>query len=104
MHISITPETVGHAFGLSITNTLLTSWLVVILLVALSIIISRKIKTVPGTLQNLAEWVIEKLLDFNTKSSSWLNSPPAFAFSIILSGRKDSSIAERLNILIKKHK
>ena len=64
MHISITPETVGHAFGLSITNTLLTSWLVVILLVALSIIISRKIKTVPGTLQNLAEWVIEKLLDF----------------------------------------
>lgn len=64
MHISITPETIGHVLGLGITNTLLTAWVVVVLLIAIALLVSRRIKTVPGMLQNLAEWIIEKLLDF----------------------------------------
>lgn len=64
MHISITPETIGHVLGLGITNTLLTAWVVVVLLIAIALLVSRRIKTVPGMLQNFAEWIIEKLLDF----------------------------------------
>jgi len=64
VHISITPETVGHLFSLPITNTLLTSWAAVILLIATAVLLRRRLKPIPGKIQNAAEWLLEKLLDF----------------------------------------
>ena len=63
-HISITAEKLFDLYGLPVTNTLLTSWLVVILLATIAIFIHRRIKAVPGITQNIAEIAIEKMLDF----------------------------------------
>lgn len=64
-HISITPEPIAHILGLPITNSLITSWAVVALLsLGVYFFVYRKIKPVPGRVQNIAELAIEKLLDF----------------------------------------
>jgi len=68
--ISITAEPVFNIGSLTVTNALLTSWVVVILLVILAGIISAKIKNnkskVPGKLQNAAESALDLFLDFMT--------------------------------------
>ncbi len=69
MHpISIIAEPLFHIGPLAVTNTLFTSWIVVIILVILSYFISRGVKAntgkVPGKLQNVAELALDKFLDF----------------------------------------
>jgi F-type H+-transporting ATPase subunit a len=48
----------------SITNTLLASWLTVIVLAVVFYVCTRKMKLTPGRLQNLAETAVEALLGF----------------------------------------
>jgi F-type H+-transporting ATPase subunit a len=68
IHISITPEVLFRVFGLPITNTLLTSWLVVALL-SVSVIalyyttLRRRSLSAPKRAQNLLEYIVESLLD-----------------------------------------
>jgi len=50
--------------GVPITNTLLASWLSIVVLVVLFYVCTRKMKLVPGKLQNLAEMAVEALLNF----------------------------------------
>lgn len=57
--ISIPAEEVFTLFGFPITNTLLSSWLTMLLLIVGSWLITRKMKTVPGRWQSLLEMVIE---------------------------------------------
>jgi len=64
VHVSIAPEILFTVLGLPITNTLLTSWIVMLILIVVSIIISRNIKEIPGKLQSITEVVITKLADF----------------------------------------
>ncbi|HEY4512197.1 MAG TPA: F0F1 ATP synthase subunit A [Candidatus Paceibacterota bacterium] len=64
MHISIKAEPIFHTGSFVVTNTLLTSWLVVALLIIFAFIFSKKIKSIPGRLQALVEFVIEKFMDF----------------------------------------
>ncbi len=64
LHISITAEKLFDLFGLPVTNTLLTSWVVVIVLISLAIFVGKKIQNIPGTLQNAIELMLEKMLDF----------------------------------------
>lgn len=47
-----------------ITNTLITSWLSIIVLIGIFYFATRRMKLVPKGLQNTAEWIIETLLDF----------------------------------------
>jgi F-type H+-transporting ATPase subunit a len=47
-----------------ITNTLITSWLSIIVLIGIFYFATRNMKLVPKGLQNTAEWIIETLLDF----------------------------------------
>jgi len=47
-----------------ITNTLITSWLSIIALIAIFYFGTRNMKLVPKGLQNIVEWIIETLLDF----------------------------------------
>ena len=63
-HISIIPETITKIGGLAITNTLFTSWLVVLLIVFLAWLVGRKISEVPNALQNGVELIFEKMFDF----------------------------------------
>ncbi|MBM3256027.1 MAG: F0F1 ATP synthase subunit A [Candidatus Moranbacteria bacterium] len=64
MHISLVPETLTKISGFAITNTLITSWLVMALLIITAYFVGRKPKMMPGKAQNLAEYVIETLLSF----------------------------------------
>lgn len=59
LHIEIAAEKIGELFGLPITNTLLMGWIVVILLIGVSVLISKKISVVPGFIQNTVEIVVE---------------------------------------------
>ncbi len=50
--------------GFTITNTLIASWLTIIVLVGLFYACTRRMKLIPGRLQNMAEVFIETLLNF----------------------------------------
>ncbi len=63
-HIGIKADILFHLGPLPVTNTMLTAWLVMFVLIIGSIIVSGKLKRNPGRLQNLAEMVIEGLLNF----------------------------------------
>ncbi len=64
MHISIVPEILFHIGPLSVTNTLLTAWLVVVAVSIAAIIFSSTLKRMPGKIQTAIEGVVEGLLNF----------------------------------------
>lgn len=62
--IHLAPEVVGHVLGVPITNTLLTVWLVIAVLVLGAYLIRRKLSMVPGKVQVLAELVVGGAYDY----------------------------------------
>lgn len=50
------------AVGFAVTNTLLATWLTMLLLIVGSIVVTRNMGMVPGGLQNLVEWGLGVLL------------------------------------------
>ncbi|HEY4498797.1 MAG TPA: F0F1 ATP synthase subunit A [Candidatus Paceibacterota bacterium] len=65
-HISIKAETLFHIGPLPVTSTILTAWVVMLVLIVIALLASRNIQKIPGKLQNLVEFVIEALVDFFT--------------------------------------
>jgi F-type H+-transporting ATPase subunit a len=63
-HVELPSEGIFHVSGFTITNTLLASWLTIIVLIGLVYACTRKMKLIPGRLQNLAELIVETLLNF----------------------------------------
>jgi F-type H+-transporting ATPase subunit a len=63
-HVELPSEGVFHIFSFTITNTLIASWLTIIVLVALFYAATRRMKLIPGGLQNFAEYIIEVMLNF----------------------------------------
>ncbi len=55
-------EPVFHLGGLTVTNALLTSWVVVGIIVLLSLILRSRLREVPGKFQNIFEIMIEGAL------------------------------------------
>lgn len=62
--IHLAPEVIGHFFGLPITNTLVTTWFVGILLVAFAVFFRKKLSLVPGKLQVIMEALIGGAYDY----------------------------------------
>ena len=62
MEISLAAEPVFHIGSLPITNSLLTTWIVVAFLIIISVIIKKKIRKVPQGLQNFVEAIFEYFL------------------------------------------
>jgi F-type H+-transporting ATPase subunit a len=58
-HIQIKPETLYSVWKINITNTMVTSWLVVALMIGLVYVASRRWELVPRGVQNLLEAIIE---------------------------------------------
>lgn len=58
-HIQIKPEVLHSIWKINITNTMVTSWLVVALMIALVYLASRRWEIVPRGVQNLLEAIIE---------------------------------------------
>jgi len=63
-HVELPSEGIFHTPILTITNTLIASWLTIIVLIGLVYACTRKMKLIPGRLQNLAEVIVETLLNF----------------------------------------
>ncbi len=63
----------------TVTNTLLASWLSIIVLVCLFYFCTRKMKLIPGRLQGFAELVIEMLLNFMKGSAGEKNARILFS-------------------------
>lgn len=60
IHISITSEKLFTLWGtLPVTNSLLTTWVVMAVLLVFSLAATRKIALVPGNLQSIAEMIVE---------------------------------------------
>jgi len=64
IHIKLAAEQITTFLGFPITNTLLTSWTVLVLLIALSFFIGRRVKMIPGKFQTLLETIFEYILDY----------------------------------------
>lgn len=62
IHISIASEALFHIGPFPITNSLLVTWLVMIALLVLAGLTTRKVTLIPRGLQNLFEYVFEFLL------------------------------------------
>ena len=61
--ITLFAEPIFHFGNFTVTNSLLTSWVVVIIIIILSFILRSKLKTIPGKVQNVFEIVVEGALD-----------------------------------------
>ncbi len=57
-------ENIAQIGGFGITNSLLSSWIAVLLIVAIAFAVKRRTKMVPTGVQNLMEMVIAGFLDF----------------------------------------
>lgn len=62
LHIALSGEKIASLAGFTITNTILTTWIVMAILTILAIRISTRITLVPGTIQNSAEVILGGLL------------------------------------------
>lgn len=64
IHVELAAEKLGSFWGIPITNTLITSWIVVAILVLVGYIVYRNISIVPSRFQLLLESLFEYLYDF----------------------------------------
>ena len=62
--VILAPEHIGTIFGLPLTNTLLTSWIVVAVLVVIAILVGSRLKMTPSRPQVLFEWLVEFIYDY----------------------------------------
>lgn len=64
MHdIHLAPQILFHLGFLSVSNSILTTWIVMAVIIVLMVLATRHVTLIPGKIQNLVEWVIEGLLD-----------------------------------------
>ncbi len=62
--VELPSEPVVHIGHFAVTNSLIASWLTMIVLVGLSILLTSKMKLIPGKRQAMAEAIVEGLLNF----------------------------------------
>jgi F-type H+-transporting ATPase subunit a len=65
MEVTLAAEKIGSIFGFPITNSILTSWIVTLVLVIGALIVSRSYKRIPSGFQNFVEAIIEALYNFS---------------------------------------
>jgi F-type H+-transporting ATPase subunit a len=60
--IKIQPDVIFRPFGFPITNTLLCTWISIVVLVVFFFFATRRRELIPSGMQNFAEWAVEALL------------------------------------------
>lgn len=68
-HISLAAQILWRVGGFPISNALLTTWLVMVLLFVMSYLATRRLTIIPGNIQNIAELLVGGLYDFFEKIS-----------------------------------
>lgn len=66
--VVLAPEQLGTLFGIPITNTLVTSWVVIVILVIVAALIGSTLKLIPGRFQLLFEWLVAFIYDYVTET------------------------------------
>lgn len=64
IHVALAAQKLGEFLGIPITNTLVTTWLIVGILVVLAVLLRNKIKLIPGRFQTLLEMVFEFVFNY----------------------------------------
>ena len=64
IHISLKPEVIGHMGNIPITNTLLMSWIVVLVLAFFGSMIGRRVALVPKKVQVAVELLFTSVLTY----------------------------------------
>lgn len=64
IHVVLSAEKLGTLWGIPITNTLITSWVVVAILVVTALVVGRRPALVPGRVQIILEEIITFVHDF----------------------------------------
>ena len=62
--VVLSAEHLGSVFGFPITNSLVMTWLVMVLLIGFAFFFGRSLKVMPGKFQALVEWAIVGLREF----------------------------------------
>lgn len=68
IHVVLKAEEIGSLFGLTITNSLLMTWITMALLIAFAFLLRRKLALIPGKLQAGVEWLFEGVLNYMTET------------------------------------
>jgi F-type H+-transporting ATPase subunit a len=63
-NVELPAEPVLHIGHFAVTNTLIASWFTILVLVVLSLILTRKMQLIPSKRQAMAEAIVEGLLNF----------------------------------------
>jgi len=64
IHIALSAERLGTLWGIPITNTLVTAWIVMALLAIIAVLVGGRLKLVPGKIQLLFETAISYVLSY----------------------------------------
>jgi len=64
IHVAIAAEKLGEFLGIPITNTLVTSWVVIAILVIAALLLRDKLRLIPGRFQTLIEAMVEFVYDY----------------------------------------
>jgi F-type H+-transporting ATPase subunit a len=64
IRVVLAPEVVTTIAGIPITNTLVTSWIVILVLLVIALVIGRNPKLLPGRFQTLLEWLVSFVYDY----------------------------------------
>src|SRR5437762_3237009 len=64
IHVALAPEKIGSFLGLPITNTLITAWAVMLVLIVIAFVIGRKARLIPSKFQTVLEWAFEYVYDY----------------------------------------
>ena len=64
IHVVLAPEVITTLWGVPITNTLITSWAVILVLFVIALAIGRNPKLVPNRFQLLLEWLFGFVYDY----------------------------------------
>ena len=68
IHVLLAPEQLGQLWGIPLTNTLLTSWIVIALLISIALLVGRKLQLTPGKLQTFLEMLVSFVYDYITET------------------------------------
>jgi F-type H+-transporting ATPase subunit a len=67
VHVALAAEKIGTLFGIPITNTLLTAWITMAILITLAVFVGRRAQLIPGKLQVVFEEIITFAHSFFTE-------------------------------------
>jgi len=83
---SLPSGSLSVGFDVSITNTLVTMWIVEALILLVAILATRRMKDIPHGIQNLVEWAFEMLRDFaiSNGGAAAVRHVPIFAAFFLL--------------------